>query len=164
MVDEAKTSSTCEHVATPEITPTEVADQGRKNETTPDEKATVPAVLPPDNLVLAQVADIGNTGLDTGLDEHPAHVGPPETGICVVRVKFSVRVTVVRTVAARPPLDRTLDCASTCKREEVLKWLRRVVRAVCPQTVVTRGDTCSSPHQYMRRHIFKDTFDPHQDR
>ena len=105
MVDEAKTSGTRIHIAAPEVTPAEPADNGGQDEAHADDEGAVPAVLPPDDLVLVQVADIGDTGLEAGLDEHPANVGPPEAVVGVVRVEGRVGVAVVRTVAATPPLD-----------------------------------------------------------
>ena len=75
VVDEAKASSTRKHEATPQIAPAKVADESREDETTEEDEGAVPAVLPPDDLILAQVADISDTRLAAGLDEHPADVG-----------------------------------------------------------------------------------------
>ena len=105
VVDEAETRSTSVDIPSPEVAPTEVADKGGENEAAGKDEGTVPAVLPPDDLVLAQVADIRNTRLAAGLDKHPADVGPPEALVSVVRVERRVGVAVVRAVAARPPLD-----------------------------------------------------------
>ena len=104
-MDEAKASSTRKHEATPQIAPAKVADESREDETTEEDEGAVPAVLPPDDLILAQVADISDTRLTAGLDKHPADVGPPEALVSVVRVERRVGVAVVRAVAARPPLD-----------------------------------------------------------
>ena len=127
MVNEAEAGSAGVDVTSPEVTPAEVADEGRENETACEDEGAVPPVLPPNDLVPAQVTNVGDTGLAAGLDEHPANVGPPEALVRVVRVEVGVGVTVVGTVAAGPPLDGALDRACASHREEVLEWLRRVV-------------------------------------
>lgn len=132
MVDEAQTGRTSENVATHRIVPAEVADESRENETDKEDEAAVPAVLPPDNLVLAQVADVGNTELAAGLNEHPADVGPEEALICVVGVERRIRIAMVRAVTTAPPLDGALDGTGACEGEEVLQRLRRIVSAVRP--------------------------------
>ena len=105
MMDEAKTSGTRVHEATRKVTPTEPADSGGQDKAHAEDEGAVPAVLPPDDLILAQVADISHARLAAGLDKHPADVGPPKALVSVVRVKRRVGVAVVRAVAARPPLD-----------------------------------------------------------
>ena len=74
VMDEAKTSGTRVHEATRKITPAEPADSGGQDEAHAEDEGAVPAVLPPDDLVLVQVTDIGDTRLATRLDEHPSHV------------------------------------------------------------------------------------------
>ena len=142
VVDEAQTGSTRVDVASPEVAPAEVADESREDEATGDDEGAVPAVLPPDDLVPAQVADVGDTGLAAGLDEHPADMGPPETEMRVVRVERGVSVAMVRAVAASPPLDGALYGAGACDRQEIFERLGRVVGTVGPEAVVTRSDTC----------------------
>ncbi len=131
-MDEAQAGRTSEDVATHSIVPAEVADESREDESDEKDEAAIPAVLPPDDLVLAQVADVGDTELAAGLDEHPADMGPEEALICVVGVERRIRITVVRAVTTAPPLDGALDRTRACDGEEVLKRLRRVVSAVRP--------------------------------
>jgi hypothetical protein len=64
----------------------------------------------------------------------------PETLVGIVRVKLGVGVPMVGTVTTTPPLDRTLDGASSEQGKEVLQRQARVVRAVGPKTVVSRCD------------------------
>lgn len=123
------------------VTPTETRDGHRKEESHADNELQVPAVLPPDNLVLAQVTDVSDTRLATRLNDHPANVRPPETQMRVVRVELGVGVSVVRTVTTGPPLDRAFDCTGTRRGESILERLRRVVRAVSPEAVVARRNT-----------------------
>ena len=122
-MDEAKASSTRKHEATPQITPAKVADESREDEATEEDEGAVPAVLPPHDFILAQVAHIGNAGLATGLNKHPADVGPQQAEVRIVRVEGSVGVAVVRAVATGPPLYRTLNSASASDREEILERL-----------------------------------------
>ena len=104
-MNEAETSGGSIYKSAPKVVPTEVTDEGGEDEAAREDEGAVPAVLPPDDLILAQVADISDTRLAAGLDEHPADVGPPEALVGVVRVERRVRVAVVCAVAARPPLD-----------------------------------------------------------
>ena len=105
VMNDAKTSGTSIHITAPKVTPAKPADNGGQDEAHADDKGAVPAVLPPDDLVLVQVTDIGDTRLAAGLDEHPADVGPPEAIVGIVWIEGRVGVAVVRAVAARPPLD-----------------------------------------------------------
>lgn len=99
-------------------------------------------MLPADDLVLAEIGDIRDAGLAAGLDNHPAHMGPEETVVGAVRVEVGVGITVVRTVTTSPPLDRALDGTCTGDGEGVFEGFGRVIRAVGPETVVTRGYAC----------------------
>lgn len=95
-----------------------------------------------DDIVPAEVTDIGNARLSTGFDQHPTDVTPVKAFVSVVRVELSVSIPVVSSVTTRPPLDGTLNCTSASKGEEVLQRLGSIVRAMSPETVVTRGNTC----------------------
>ena len=139
---EAKTSSTGVDIAAPEVTPAKPADNGREDETAGDNEGAVPAVLPPHDLILAEIADVRNTRLATRLDKHPTDVGEEEALVRVVRVQGRVGIAVVRAVTAGPPFDRTLDRTSTSNRKEVLEGLRGVVRTVGPEAVVACGNAC----------------------
>ena len=131
-MDETKASSTRKHKATPQIAPAEVTDESREDEATEEDEGAVPAVLPPHDFILAQVAHIGNAGLATVLNKHPADVGPPEALVSVVRVERRVGVAVVCAVTTRPPLDGTLDGAGAGSGKEVLERLGSVVATVRP--------------------------------
>ena len=139
MVDKAQTSGASVEEAAFEVSP-EAGHKGRNDETHDQDKIHIPPVLPPHDLALAQVADIGNTGPTARLDEHPPDMREEEALVRVVRVELRVRVAVVRAVAARPPLDGPLHGAATGGRKEVLERLRRVVRAVRPEPVVPSRD------------------------
>jgi len=89
-------------------------------------------VLPPHNFVLAQIADVSNTRLTSGFDEHPTDVRVPESLVSIVWVQFSISIPVVGTVAPGPPLDRALDSAGASHCQNVLERLRGVVRPVSP--------------------------------
>ena len=105
VVDEAQASCAGKVEAALPVTPEKSSDDGGENEAHPDDEPDVPPVLPSDDRVLAEVANVGNTGLVAGLEDHPANVGEPETLVGIVRVEGRVGVAVVRAVAARPPLD-----------------------------------------------------------
>ena len=141
MVNEAEAGSAGVDIASPEVTPAEVADEGREDETACEDEGAVPPVLPPNDLVPAQVTNVGDTGLAAGLDEHPTDMRPPETEVRIVGIERGVGVAVVRAVATSPPLDRAFDGAGACDRKEILERLRRIVGAVRPKPVVSRRDT-----------------------
>lgn len=139
MVDEAETGRTREEEAAFEITP-QASDQGRDHKAEHDDEPHIPPVLPLDDGALAQVADVGDTGLAARLDEHPADMREEEALVRVVGIEVRVGVAVMRAVATRPPLDGAFHGAGACSSQEVLQRLRRVVGAVCPETVVARRD------------------------
>lgn len=141
VVDKAKTSSSGVEETTLPVTPAKSSNKHGEQQAAPNDEVNVPPVLPPDDRVLAQVTDIGNAHLDTWLEDHPADVRPPEALMRVVGVEVGVGVTVVSTVPTRPPLDGPFNGTSPGHGQEVLKRQRRVVRTVCPQTVVASGDT-----------------------
>lgn len=140
MVNKAETSRSGKEETALPVAPEEASDEGGEEEAEEDDEVDIPAVLPLDNLALAQVADIGDTRLVAGLDEHPADVGEEEALVSVVRVEVGVGVAVVSTVATGPPLDGTLDGSGSSCGKEVLERLRRVIRPVGPQTMVARSD------------------------
>jgi len=101
-------------------------------------------VLPPNNRVLAQVADVGDTRLAAGLHQHPANVGVEETFMGIVGVQFGVGVTMVSAVTTTPPFNGTFHGAGASDSKEVLHWYCRIIRAVGPKAVVARGNAKAS--------------------
>lgn len=110
-------------------------------------------MLPPDDFVLAQVADVGNSGLSARLDEHPTDMRVPEAFVGVVGVQVGVGISVMGTVTARPPLDGTLNSSSSGHGEEVLQWLGCVVGPVSPKAMVTGGDTWNQVERMHRNRL-----------
>ena len=140
MVDETQPSGTGEEESTSPVSPGESGYHGGDDETHSEKQGEVVLVLPLDDLVSAQVRDVGNTDLASGLDDHPSDVGPPEPLVGGVRVELGVGVSVVRSVTAGPPLDRSLDGSGTSEGKSVLKRDRGVVRPVRPQSVIAGGN------------------------
>ena len=136
-MDKAETGSTREHISAHKVAPTEATNKSREDEAAGKNECAVPAVLPPDDLVLAQVADIRNTRLPAGLDEHPPNVRPPKAFMRVVGVERCVGVTVVSTVATSPPADRTLNGTAANQGEPDAERQGSRVGAVSPETVIT---------------------------
>ena len=142
MVDKHQPRGAGKVEAAPPISPAEAGDGHREDEAHADDEGEVPLVLPDDDLVLAEVADVGDAWLATGLDDHPADVRPEEALVRRVRVEVGVGVPVVRAVAAGPPLDRAFDGAGATEGEEVLEGEGGGVGTVSPETVVASGDAC----------------------
>ena len=127
MVNKSKPRGTGEQVATLPITPKQTRNDSGNTEAKGQEQSKIPAVLPPHDLILAQIANIGNAGLAAGFEKHPADMGEPEALVSVVWVQVGVGVTVVGTVTPGPPLDRALYSTSTSHSQSILKRLRGVV-------------------------------------
>jgi hypothetical protein len=119
-MDEEQTCSTTIKVATLPVTPAKAGNESGEDEPHEEEQVDVVLVLPPDDFVLAQVTDIGNTRLATWLEEHPANMSMPEAFMSVVGIEFGIGVSVVSTVASGPPLDRALNSAGTSQGKKVL--------------------------------------------
>ncbi|KAI3484012.1 hypothetical protein L1887_53026 [Cichorium endivia] len=144
VVHEEKSKHAGEEEAAAPVTPAQTGNKGRKAEAEEEEHGDVELVLELDDGVLAQVRDVGNTGLATGLDEHPAEVRPEETEVGSVGVKVGVGVAVVSAVTAGPPVDGALDGTRAHAGQEVLERERCVVGTVGPKTVVAGGDAETS--------------------
>ena len=109
LLNEANAEDTSVDVATPPITPTETANESREDNGHEDDRLDEVAVLPNNNGVLVEVADIGAAlALGVLLHDHPAHVGVEQTLADGVRVLIGVGVAVVGAVTVRPPADGAL--------------------------------------------------------
>mgnify|MGYP001560695396 FL=1 len=124
------------------VSPTESSDGHGEEESHRDDQREVPAVLPLDDLVLTEIADISDSRLATGLEDHPADVRPEKPLVRRVGVEVGVGVAVVSAVAARPPLDGAFDGAGAAEGEEVLEGEGGGVGAVRPEAMVASGDAC----------------------
>ena len=127
VVNKAKTSCTGVEESTGPVTPTQSSNGHRDEQTESDDEVDVPSVLPPYNGVLAQVTNVGNANLVSWLEDHPAHMCPEETTVCVVRVELGIGVAVVSTVTPGPPFDRTFHGTSAGHREEVFQGLGGII-------------------------------------
>lgn len=144
MVDKAQPCSTCKEETTPPISPAKTSDNSRDDEThTQDQRDVIP-VLPLYDPVPAQITDVGDTDLASGLDQHPSNVGPEKAFLGGVWVKLSVGVTVMSSVTSAPPLDGTFNSTATGNGESELKRNTGIVGTVSPKTVVTSGDSETS--------------------
>ena len=74
MVNESQSSCTRKNETSKPISPDKTSDRGREEETHADDQVDIPPVLPPHNCALAQVGNISNTGLSSGLEDHPSNV------------------------------------------------------------------------------------------
>lgn len=141
VVNKGQPGGTSENKTTKPVPPSKTRNTRWEEETHAHDKVDIPSVLPPHDFALAQVGDISNTGLTSGLQDHPTDMGPPETFVSVVGVKFGVGITVVSTVTPRPPFDGTFDGAGTRKCKEVFQRFGCIVRAMCPEAMVPGSNT-----------------------
>lgn len=142
MVNECEPGGASEEIPTAPISPSEARDNRREDESHPDDQGKVPAVLPFDDLVDGEIANVGDAGLPPRLEDHPADVGPDKSSLSRVRIEFGVGVAVMGAMASRPPLDRAFDGAGATKGEKVLEGEARGVGSVSPKTMVAGGDAC----------------------
>ena len=74
MVNESQSSCTRKNETSKPISPEKTSDGSWEKETHSDNKVDIPPVLPPHDCALAQVGDVSNTGLSSGLEDHPSNV------------------------------------------------------------------------------------------
>lgn len=151
MMDENKTHGTGVEVPATIISPKETGDDGGQNEGNEEEELEVPLVLEPHNFVLGEVTDISDTGLAAGLHDHPPNVRPDEAMVGSIRIKVGIGITVMSTVTPRPPLDGALNGASASHSKRILERLGSVVRAMCPETMVSGSYAKTSTQNQLDR-------------
>jgi len=76
VVDEAQPQDTRIYVTTLRVSPSQPRDNCGKDEAHQKDEMDVVSVLESDDLILAEITDIGNARLSTGFDHHPANVTP----------------------------------------------------------------------------------------
>jgi hypothetical protein len=141
MVDKEQTSERRIEITATPIAPEVTGNGGRNDDARQEDERDEPLVLPTDDGVAGEIGDISDTRLATGLEDHPADMGPDEPVMGTIGVEVGVSVTMMSTVTARPPLDRTLNSTRASDREEVFERTRSVVGTMGPQAVVTGSDT-----------------------
>jgi len=140
LMDKKQSEKTSIDVTTLPVTPPQASDNGGEDVAHENDKLEVMAVLPPDNLVLGQVANVGDTGIATRLENHPADVRPEKTPVCAVRIEVGVGIPMVGAMSARPPPDRALNGTRTKNGKEILQRLRCVIGTMSPESVVSCGN------------------------
>jgi hypothetical protein len=128
------------------VVPEKTGDGRGEDQTHEDDDLDVVLVLPNDDRVLVQVGDISAADtLGVLLHDHPAKVRVQETLADGVGVLVGVGVAVVSTVVTAPPADGALDSTAANSSKEDRKRQGGVVGLVRPETMVTSGDTETSP-------------------
>jgi hypothetical protein len=118
----------------------EVGETGWQGEADHEGDDLVPAVLPHDQLVLAEVLDVVEGRLRQGLEKDPADVGPEEALGNVVRIVVVVRVLVVAAVVGDPVQRRVFERAGAEDQGEETDGPLRLEGEVGEQTMVPEGD------------------------
>lgn len=138
LLDEANSEDTGIDEATDPVTPTETGNEGREDETHGENALDVVAVLPDDDGVLVEIGDVGSAlSLRVLLEDHPADVGVEETLSDGVGILLGIGVTVVSSVAVRPPSNGTLNGTSANGSEVDSQGEVTLVGAVRPKTMVS---------------------------
>ena len=75
-------------------------------------------VLPHHEFILLQVPDVGRTWCPVAFQHHPSDVGVEEPIISVIRVQVGVRVPMMSTVFASPPIYRCLHGGTPTGQEK----------------------------------------------
>jgi len=112
VMDKDKSKQTRIYVPAHPVSPPVPSDKRREHHSHEKHQLEVVSMLPPDNIVLGEIAHVCYTGFTTRLDDHPADVRPKQALMGIVRVKIGVGVPVVRTMTTRPPSNGSLN--STC--------------------------------------------------
>jgi hypothetical protein len=126
------------------VTPKQPRDNGRHHKCHDRNQQKVISVLPFNDFILGQIANISDAGLAPWLNHHPSYMRPQEAFVGIVRIEIGVGVAMVSTVSTRPPLDRPFDGTCTCDSEKILERLRGVIGPVGPEAMVARCDACTS--------------------
>lgn len=138
LLDEADSKDTSIDEATGPVTPTETSDDGGKDQAHEKHALDVVAVLPDDNGIFVEIADVGSAlALRILLENHPSEVRVEETLANGVGVLLGVGVSVVSTVTIGPPSDGAFNGASTDGSKVDLEGSSGLVGAVGPETMVT---------------------------
>lgn len=132
MVDKQQASKGGIKIATTPIAPEVAGDDSRNDDAHDKEERDEPLVLPADDVVAGEIRDVSDTRLTAGLENHPTNVGPDKAVMGAIRIKVGVSVTMMSAVAARPPLDRTLNSTCASESEDVFERTGGVVRTMCP--------------------------------
>jgi hypothetical protein len=120
VMEEEKSGSSGIEISAPPIAPKYSRNSGWNTKAHKEDEPDIPTVLPPDNLVFAEIRDIRDTRFAPRLDDHPANVRPQQTAMGIIRVEVRIRVPVVRAMSTRPPLDRPLHRTCTSNSKKVL--------------------------------------------
>lgn len=144
VVDKEQTSERRIEITAPPIAPEVTGNDGRNDNAHQEDEPDEPVMLPTDDGVAGEIRDISDTRLATGLEDHPTDMRPEEPVMGTIGVEIGVRVTMMSTVTARPPLDRSLNSTRASDREKVFERTRSVVGTMGPQAVVTGSNTDTS--------------------
>jgi len=141
VVDKEQTSERRIEITATPIAPEVTRNDGRNDNAHQEDEPEEIVMLPTDDGVAGEIGDISDTGLATGMEDHPTNMGPDEPVMGTIGIEVGVSVTMMSTVTARPPLDRTLNSTRARDREKVFERTRSVVGTMGPQAVVTGSNT-----------------------
>lgn len=114
LLNEADTQDTAVDKATHPVVEQETTEEGGEDEAHEDDRLQVVLMLPDNNGVFVKVGNIGTaSALRILLEDHPSQVRVEKTLANRVRILLSVGITVMSSVATRPPADRSFDGAGT---------------------------------------------------
>lgn len=124
------------------VTPSETTNEHGGNVSSSNKPPHVVLVLRNDKLIGKQIADV-STALQSGilLEDHPTHVGEPETTLGIIGILIGVSVSVVGTVTVRPPLDASLGSTRTGEHKDEAQNGVSIVCTVSEQTMITSSNT-----------------------
>ena len=113
MLYEYETNQTSPNEPPMPISPSIPRHRGGYDDRHDEGEDEIVSVLPFDNRIRSQVADICGTWLTPGLEDHPSDVRVKEAFTGVVGIKVGVGVSMVGAVSPSPPRNGTFDDAST---------------------------------------------------
>jgi len=114
LLDEKDTENTSVNIAASPVTPAEAGNKRWEDDAHDKCDPNVVLVLPDDNRVLVEIADVGTANsFGVLLHDHPTQVAVEEALANAVGIFGSVCVTVVGSVVAGPPSDAAFNSTGT---------------------------------------------------
>ena len=123
LLDEEDTENTGVNAATLPVSPSNAGNKSWEYQPHKEDNLQVIPVLPDHNRVFVEVADVGSAdSLGILLHDHPANVTIQEPFANAVGVLLGVCVSVMSSVVAAPPADRSLNGTATHGSEEKFEY------------------------------------------
>lgn len=142
LLDEEDAEDAGIDVATDPVSPPNTGHKSWEDQAHEEDDLEIVAMLPDNDRIFVQIGDVRTANsFWVLLHDHPANVAVKQSLANAVGVLGGISVTMMGTVVAAPPADRTFNGTATNACEEKLQRERGRVRLVCPETMVSGRDS-----------------------